>query len=268
MTHASPTLRPHGFGPLLRDWRQRRRMSQLDLSLECGVSTRHLSCLETGKAQPSRSMILALARALDMPLVEQNAALEAAGFTPAFARSRWPDADLAPVRQHFDRLMQRHSPYPALVLDRHWRVAAANETGRLFLPAASPAEGERPASLIDLYLESPEMRARILNWDEVAMAFRARLAAEIREIGGDEELERYLARLDALSPGARLAIPPAIELPCLAIQFDLGDRVLSLMSGLMQMSTPLNIAVTDVKLELFFPADAATEAFFQAFDEG
>lgn len=262
MTRLAPALRPADFGPILRDWRHRRRMSQLDLSLESGVSARHLSCLETGKASPSREMILCLGRTLDMPLGEQNGALEAAGFVPVYPQSDWPDEALDPVRMQFERLMQLHSPYPAVILDTYWRVAGTNAAGRLFVPPVQ--DGQPPASLIDLYLDTPELRARILNWDELAVAFRARLVAEARALGGDAQLQSYIARLDAVSPEARLAGPASAGLPCLALKFDLGDRVLSLMSGLMQMSTPLNIAVTEIKLELFFPADAETEAFFKS----
>jgi transcriptional regulator with XRE-family HTH domain len=189
MSMSETPLSADAFGDVLRDWRRRRRLSQLDLGLEAEVSARHLSFLETGRAKPSRVMVDRLADGLDMPLDARNALLVAAGFAPRYRAGRWEDEALAPARQAFERVMAGHAPYPAILFDRHWTALDANAAGWLLL--GGPGEG---INLIERLIEDETLRAQVLNWAEVGPFMRA----ESRHAGGDAVLDDYADRLTAL----------------------------------------------------------------------
>ena len=164
------------LGVLLRDWRQRRRLSQLDLALEAGVSARHLSFLETGRSNPSREMVLHLSDQLDVPLRERNRLLLAAGFAPAFEERPIDAPEMAPVRDALDRVLTGHEPYPAVVVDRWWNLAAANRSIAMFT-ADVPAElMEPPVNVLRVSLHPDGMASRILNYGE----WRAHLLDRLR----------------------------------------------------------------------------------------
>ena len=161
------------LGTLLRDWRQRRRLSQLDLALEAGVSARHLSFVETGRSKPSREMVLQLAEQLEVPLRERNRLLLAAGFAPAFEERPIDAPEMAPVRDALDRVLTGHEPYPAVVVDRWWNLVAANRSIALFT-AGVPAELlEPPVNVLRVSLHPEGMAPRIVNYGE----WRAHLLA-------------------------------------------------------------------------------------------
>src|ERR671935_1119783 len=143
---ATVTERPR-VGPLLREWRQRRRMSQLDLGLEAGVSARHVSFIETGRSRPSAEMVLQLAEALSVPLRERNALLLAAGYAPAYGQRGLDEPEMGPVREAIDRLLRGHEPYPAVVVDRHWGMVAGNRAVPLLTAGVAEDPLEPPGNL-------------------------------------------------------------------------------------------------------------------------
>jgi len=250
------TRSDHAFGKLLKDWRQRRRMSQLSLALETDVSARHISFLETGRSTPSRDMIHRLAEGLELPLEIHNSFLGSAGFSPAFRASGWDSAELAPLKASLTRLMEAHAPFPALLLDRHFNVLDANATGALFLQGRAPAPD---TNLIDIMLSDPAARAPILNWDEMAPAMLTRLQAESRHAGGDPVLDAFADRLARMiEPGPTHLVP---NTPCLTVRYDLGDGIaLTLFSTVMEVSSAFDVTISDLRLELFFPADDHSRA--------
>lgn len=251
------------FGPLLKSWRQRRRLSQLALGLDADVSARHISFLESGRSRPSRVMVERLADGLDMPLVERNALLSSAGFAPRYTHAPLDDESLAPALDAMRQMMHAHTPYPALIFDADWTALDANPAGRALLGGA--IEGGQ-ANLVELMLDDPAMRARILNWNEIGHAMVTRLRSESRHAGGDARLDALADRVEAeLPPGE---IPDVSASPFLAVQFDLDGAVLSMFSTVAQISSPYDITLTDVRLELFFPADAQSKAILEAMGDG
>ncbi len=262
MTDASTTPRARAaadFGALLRDWRARRRLSQLALALTAEVSPRHLSFLESGRAKPSRAMILRLAEALDAPLAERNAMLEAAGFARAFPAAPLGDEALTPVRAALQRMLATHAPYPAMLIDRYWTLIEANQGAAAFFgDAATPG-----VNVLDAMQNNPAVRARIENWAEAALAVAARIKAESRHAGGDARLEAMAAALtnDPACAGAdHLAPSPGQAAFPLTLRF--GDAALSFFTVIASIGSPVDVTVTDLRVELFYPANAATEAAF------
>ena len=248
------------FGELLRDWRGRRHLSQLDLALSADVSARHVSFLETGRARPSRVMIQRLAEVLDTPLAQRNDLLEAAGYVAAYSRAPLDDDELAPVRDALARLMRSHMPYPALLFTRHWDVVDANEMGRALF-------GGTPigANAIELLLTDPALRGRVVNLGQTLRGMIVRLEAESRHIGGDPRLDGLVSRLAA---DPVLAGPSDDEdlgqrhpfLP-VRVRSDAGELVL--FTATAEIGTAQAISLRDLHLELFFPADAATKTYFE-----
>lgn len=246
------------FGDMMREWRRLRRMSQLDLALAATLSARHLSFLESGRAAPSRPMVLRLAEALEMPKSAANQALGAAGFAPAYP-SATPDApDLVWARRAIDSMLSKHEPFPGAAVDRHWNVVAANAGAmRLFavLPGASPA-----ANMVELLLALGD-GATIINWEEMAGLGLTRLRAEIAHLGGDARLEGYAQRL-ALHPRLAGRAAPAGDRMIIPMRLDLGGARLSLFTTIAQFGSAQEIALSETKIELMFPADEATERWF------
>ena len=163
------------YGGALREWRAKRRLSQLDLSLSAGVSSRHIAFLETGRARPSRAMVMQLGEALNVPRAERNRMLDAAGFRPAWTERHQDSGEMAPVMDAMRRIMDRHDPYPAFALDRHWRIVSANQSGAFVLSAFGLETG---GSLLDAMMESGRAREMIENWPEVAAHMLTRLRTE------------------------------------------------------------------------------------------
>ena len=254
-TSTAPTARS-AFGHLLKDWRQRRRMSQLSLALETDVSARHISFLETGRSTPSREMIHRLAEGLELPLEIRNSFLGSAGFSPAFRASGWDSEQLAPLKSSQTRLIYAHAPFPALLLDRHFNVLDANATGALFLQGRAPGPD---TNLVEFMLTNPAARVPILNWNEMAPAMLTRLQAESRHAGGDPVLDAFADQLAGLiRPGVQHLVP---NTPCLTVRYAMGDGVeLTLFSSVMEVSSAFDVTISDLRLELFFPADDQSRA--------
>lgn len=277
-----------GFGTLLRRWRGQRGLSQMALSLDAGVSTRHLSWLEAGKAQPSRAMVLRLATRLDLPLRERNALLVAAGYAPLYAERPLADPALAPARAALQRLLDAHEPSPALVVDRHWNLVAHNRLVPLFLAAAAPALTAPPINVLRLSLHPQGLAPMIDNlpaWREYVLYRLARQVAAT----GDDELAKLHTELQALPPPAgRVAWPTRgegdeegdgpgdgegseagprragapVPTPDLAVPLALNTPhgTLRFLTTLTVFGAPRDVTLSELAVETLLPADEATAA--------
>lgn len=247
------------FGPLLRAWRNRRRLSQLDLALDANVSARHVSFLETGRARPSQPMVLTLAEALGIPREIRNQLLIAAGFAPVYTAHDRDDAALGPVRDAIRRIIERHDPYPAVVLDRVWRIEAMNRSARTLFGMAGLAEG---ASLLDQFAQPGLGAALIENWGEVGHHALRRLQNETAAAGGLDELDAAIAVLEA-DPDVAAFVPEPPLPPVTPTTYRSGAGRLSLFSTFAQFGGAEDIALSDLKIEMMFPADAETKAMLE-----
>ena len=258
------TLAGSGIGPLLRRWRERRRMSQLDLSLEAEISARHLSFVETGRAHPSREMVLLLARVLEVPPRARNELLTAAGFAPMYRERPLDAPELSQVRRALDFMLRQQEPYPALVLDRHWNILMTNEAaGRvmgLFLdPKAAEALGVPNAMRLTYHPNG--LRPYIVNWEATAAALIQWLHRDLLRGGGDETrllLEELLSYPDVPRQWRALDLDASTN-PFLAIELRRDDVDLKFFTTLASLGTPYDITLHELRIESFFPADAATE---------
>jgi transcriptional regulator with XRE-family HTH domain len=242
------------FGDLLRHWREARKLSQLDLGLSANVSARHISFLETGRARPSRAMVLNLGGVLDVPRGSRNALLHAAGFAPNYRARAMDEAEMGPITAALDWMLERHMPYPAMVLDRHWTIVRANPMAAMMLAQMGLSVD---ANLVEALLDETGLAALIENWQEVAHHLVQRLRAEATRLGGDpwlgEMADRLAGRIGAAAPG-----PDAGSEAVIPTRYRLGDMTLSFFSTISQFSTAEDIALADWKIEHLFPADEAT----------
>ena len=250
---------PSEFGAILKDWRKTRRFSQLDLSLEAEMSARHLSFLESGRANPSRAMVLRLSEALQLPRPAANQALHAAGFAPVYPSLSDDAPELAPVNQAITTMLDHHDPFPGYAIDRHWNVVTSNHGAQMILALASPGG---PANLIDILINCADLDL-IQNWDEVAVLSLSRLRTEILELGGDDNLSalaRRLASLDRVkkidmgSINLNQAVIPTI--------FRVGENRLSLFSVIAVSGRVQDTRAGETRIELMFPMDDDTVRFF------
>ena len=251
-------------GELLREWRQRRRLSQLELALQGDVSARHLSFIETGRSAPSRDMVLHLAEQLEVPLRERNTLLLAAGYAPAFQERPLEDPALAGARQAMELVLAGHEPYPALAVDRHWTLVAANRAVGRFMAYASPALLQPPVNVLRLSLHPEGVSSRIANLAEWRAHVFDRLRRQV-ERTADPVLADLLRELRAY-PSSEPELPPAPGPPAVVIPLSLRtpDGMLNFISTTMVFGTPLDITLSELALETFFPADAATAAHLRA----
>ena len=242
-------------GPLLRDWRVRRRLSQLDLALEAGVSTRHVSFVETGRARPSAEMVLHLAEQLEVPLRERDALLLAAGYAPAFGCRELDAPEMAPVREAIELVLRGHEPYPAAVIDRGWNLVSANAGLALLTASVAPHLLEPPVNVLRVSLHPEGLAPRIANlgeWREHLLQRLRRQAA----VTGDADAEALLAELEAYPGPAEDEPEPAPHNP-VVVPLRLRDG-LSFFSTVTTFGTAVDITVSELAIESFFPADAAT----------
>jgi transcriptional regulator with XRE-family HTH domain len=253
------------FGRLLRQWRERRRLSQLSLAVEAEVSTRHLSFVETGRAQPSREMVLLLARVLEVPPRARNELLTTAGYAPIYRETALRAPEMAQVRRALDFMLRQQEPYPAFVLDGHWNVLMANEgAGRLlglFLdPAAAAAVG--PPNAIRLTYHPQGLRQFIVNWEATAAALIQWLHRDILLGVGDAETRRLLDELLAYPDVPRhwrTLDLDASTAPFLAVELAKDDVHLKFFSTLAALGVPYDITLRELRIECFFPADPPSE---------
>lgn len=262
MTTATGTR--SGVGELLRDWRNRRNRSQLDLSIDVGVSARHLSFVETGRSRPSPELVLALADHLEVPLRERNTMLLAAGYAPRFSRTSLDDDAMAQVRTSLQRMLDAHDPYPGVVVDRSWNVLLANQAAFAFTEGV-PAELLQPTmNVFRLCLHPAGLAARTVNFADWAtyllrqMRRTIQLTADAELQAVEDEVRGYpnVAELDEVRAPGHWDDPPLL-VP-LTITSDAGE--LSMFTTLTTFGTPLDVTLEELSLELFFPADESTAA--------
>jgi len=257
----SAVASPPRVGPLLREWRHRRRLSQLDLALDAGVSTRHLSFIETGRARPSAHMILHLAERLDVPLRERNSLLLSAGHAPVFSQHDLDAPELEPVREAIDAILAAHEPFPALAVDRHWGMVAANRAVAPLVAGADPALLAPPVNVLRLSLHPGGLAPRIANLGEWRAHLLGRLAREVAA-SGDPALAALHEELVAL-PGPSSpepAPPPALAVP---LRIHAGDAELVLLSTVTTFGTPTDVTLSELSVEAFLPADEQTARTLQ-----
>ncbi|HEV8584539.1 MAG TPA: helix-turn-helix transcriptional regulator [Methylomirabilota bacterium] len=259
------TLQEGGVGRLLREWRARRGMSQLDLAVEAGVSSRHLSFVETGRSSPSREMVMLLARALDVPLRDRNDLLTSAGYAPIYRASKLEAPEMAQARRAIDFILKQQEPYPALVLDRHWNVLKVNDGSArvqaVFLDAAA-VSALGPPNAMRLMFHPRAFRPCIVNWEPTAASLIQWLHRDVATGFADAEtralLEELLAYPDTPRQWRALDLD-ASPAPFLPIEFRKGDLVLRYFTTLTTLGTPHDITLQELRVESFFPADEATE---------
>lgn len=261
---ASLSESPASVGFLLRDWRKRRRQAQLEVALQSGISARHLSFIETGRSQPSRDVVLRLAEHLEVPLRERNQLLLAAGFAPAFRERPLSDPALSRAREEIGRLLAAHEPYPALALDRHWNMVAANRAVAPLMGSISPALHGPPINVLRASLHPEGVAPRIANLPQ----WRAHLLARLRhQIGvtGDLVLVDLLRELEGYPVGQDAAAMDHRETELMVpLRLDFGGSTLSLLSTTMVFGAPLDVTLSELALETFFPADGDSAALLQS----
>lgn len=251
------THRP--VGEMLRDWRQRRHLSQLDLALDAGVSARHVSFVETGRARPSRDMVLQLAEQLGVPLRDRNALLVAAGFAPVYRERGLDDPALRPVRQAIDLVIAGHAPNPALAVDRHWRLVAANAAVGLLTAGSAPALLQPPVNALRISLHPEGMAPRIANLGQWRAHILTRLRRQI-DLTGDPvlaELEDELRGYPAPEAGEHVPLPGGDDF-VIPLRLRGPAGTLSFISTTTVFGTPTDVTLDELAIESFFPADAAT----------
>jgi transcriptional regulator with XRE-family HTH domain len=258
-THRGPEA-PTAVGGMLRDWRLRRRLSQLDLSCEADISTRHLSFVETGRSQPSRDMLLHLADLLQVPLRERNALLLAAGFAPVFSQRPLDDPRLAAAREAVQLVLGGHEPYPALAVDRHWNLLLANRAAQRLLRGIPDALLQPPTNVLRLSLHPQGLAPRIVNLGEWRAHLLMRLRGQVAA-SGDPALATLLQELAAYPPlpgevDGGASTPHADVVVLLRLRLPQGE--LALFSTITVFGTPVDITLSELALESFFPADRAS----------
>ena len=247
------------IGELIRAWRRRRSLSQLELALEADVSSRHVSFLETGRARPSREMVLRLAEHLDIPLRERNRLLLAAGYAPLYEERSLEEPEMAPVHQALDRFLRAHEPYPAIVIDRHHDLISANDALGALLDGVAPELLEAPANALRVALHPDGMAPRTLNLDEWSAHLLHRLRREAA-LTADPELTRLHDEL-AGYPGVCLEAPRdeaatgGIVVP---LRLRAGARELAFFSTISTFGSAVDITLDELMIEAFYPANAAT----------
>ncbi len=256
------------IGHLLREWRERKRLSQLALALDAEVSTRHLSFLETGKAQPSREMVLRLAERLDVPLRERNTLLLAAGFAPAYPERSLEDPALEAARAVVDRVLAGHEPYPALAIDRTWNLIAANRVVPALLTGVSPELLQPPINVLRLSLHPEGLAPQIANLPQWRAHLLTRLGHEA-EVTADSRLEALLAELrgypgdDLSGSETQAGAMPGLAGVAVPMRLRTEQGMLSFISTTMVFGTAVDVTLSELAIEAFFPADAATAEFLQ-----
>lgn len=271
----SSTAGVQSFGELLKAWRTARRYSQLELAGQTQVSQRHLSFLESGRAGPSREMVLHLGAALCVPLRERNDLLAAAGFAPMYPERALDDCSMAAIREALETTLRHHEPFPALVVDRQWNVVLHNAAvDRLIGLVGEPARVWRKVdptggrNLMRLTLHPGGLQPLVVDWPETAAALLMRLSSEVQASPADARLQELLVELRAL-PGVPPAGHPAgaqphMRVPVLTLRLRKGKQTLAFFSMICTFGTALDLTADELRLELLFPGDGFTADFLRA----
>lgn len=248
------------FGTQLKEWRGARRLSQLQLAVEAEVSSRHISFLESGRAGPSREMVLHLSEILEVPHANRNDLLHAAGFAPQYVRSALSDTHMDAVNRAMEMLLAQHNPYPAVILDKLWRLVDLNNTAAQLFASAGLAKGD---SLLDWTVDTAAARQVIVNWGEVGHHTLIRLRNESRAQGGVTVLDEAAARL-ASDPDIQAFRPEPSLSPVLKTIYRAGALQLALFSTYATFGGAEDLAISDLKIELMFPATPEAEEILRA----
>jgi len=254
-------------GALLRQWRDLRRKSQLELSFDTGVSQRHLSFIEVGRSAPSRQMLIDIATALDMPLRDRNTLLLAGGYAPIYPDGAWDGPEMRSITSALERMLRQHEPFPALVMDRYWNVLMTNRSAPRFFSRFTDLSARRaPRNMLHLVFDPDGLRPCIADWPSVAESLVQRVYREAVGRVVDDRAKELLAALMAYpdvepawaSPKATSVQDPA---PVIPIGLVRDGRVLNYFSMVTTVGTPRTVAAQELRIECMFPADEATEAF-------
>ena len=255
------------LGRLLRQWRQVRGLSQLELALATGISSKHLSFVETGRAQPGRDVVLRLASALDLPLRDRNAALMAAGYAPLYGQNRLDSPEMAPVARAVEFMLRQQEPYPVVVADRLANVLRRNQaTERLLTYLLGPDRESECVNLYRLVLSPTGLRPMIRNFDDVARQVVMRVRREMSAMPISPEGQAFLEELlsqpglpdDCNDVAPEMAAPPVVT-----TILEKDGRVVSLFHTITTLGTPQDVTLQELRIETSFPADAETEAFLR-----
>jgi transcriptional regulator with XRE-family HTH domain len=260
-------LRPHPVGDLLRGWRNRRAMSQADLAFEAGISIKHLSYVETGKAAASRDILLQLAAALGLSLRDRNALLEAGGFARQYGERDLSAPELAEARRAIDLLLARHEPFPAIVTDRQWNVLQANRAATRLMTLLLGAERmSRPLNHMRMFLAPDELRPFVHDWPDLAAALMVRARHEAMAAPLDRALQstwRELTKLpDVTAPHLNEGEAPG---PLCEVRLTKGELSIGLIGAVLTLGTPQDVTLQELRVEMFMPADDQSEAALVAF---
>jgi transcriptional regulator with XRE-family HTH domain len=257
------TVTGTAFGSLLRDWRRRRRLTQLDLGLQADVSARHLSFLETGRSRPSREMVLLLAEELDVPLRNRNELMIAAGYAPAYTQHALDDAELTDVHRSLHRILDGHEPYPAVLVDGSWNMLAANRAVALLTDLVDPELLVAPVNVLRVSLHPRGLAPHVLDLQEYAAHLVSRLRRQAERAASTglrallDELVGY-CRAAGLDPNAhprdRIVLP---------LRLRHRDQELTMFSTVAVLGAPLDVTLDEIAIESFFPADDATSAYLR-----
>jgi transcriptional regulator with XRE-family HTH domain len=250
------------FGQLLRRWRTTRHLSQLALATEAGISTRHLSFLETGRAQPSREMVQLLAGMLDVPLGERNTLFVSAGYAPVYGERPLHAPELEPVRRALQFILRQQEPYPALVLDGMWNIVMRNEGARrMFDLIRGPVADDRTVNVMRTVFHPNGLRPFIANWEELAECLMHSIHRLVDATGSAAAIQLRDELLSYPGVPARWAVPNALApvAPLVPMQLRKDDRSFAFFSTITTLMTPRDVTLQQLKIECFFPADAATD---------
>lgn len=258
---ATVALRPITAGDLLRAWRTKRRLSQLEVALVAGVSARHLSFVETGRSNASPELLVALADVLELPLRERNTLLLAGGFAPRYAQTSLDAPAMASMQQAITRVLTAHDPYPGVALDRHWNIVVANAAAERLVALVAPALREPPLNLVRLGLHPQGIAAHTANFDEwgrymlrelqrlAEHSLDGRAAALLDEVRAYPNVQALLARAPPAAPGHELIVPFVLRH---------GDARLTFFTTLATFGSPRDVTLAELTVELFYPADEVT----------
>lgn len=258
----------NAFGPLLKTWRSNRKLSQLELSLQAGVSQRHISFLESGRSRPSQSMVRLIAEALNIPLRERNSLMQAAGFAPSYQQRGIDERGMEVVNDALSRTLKHHNPFPAVVIDRHYDLLMQNDSFARMLGLFGDTESlwqqccpDSPRNLLKLTFSERGARPYIRNFDTIAPHLLARAWHD--SLGHNNPLHQQIAqwRKELMQANGEQTLPDTLA-PVLPLVLGTDDFEISLFSMIATFGTPHDITTDEIRVETFFPADAATEALF------
>ncbi|MEU3167279.1 helix-turn-helix transcriptional regulator [Streptosporangium sp. NPDC006930] len=252
-------------GELLRQWRHRRRLSQLDLAIAADVSARHVSLVETGRSHPSAEMILRLAEQLDVPLRERNRLLLTAGFAPRYTERPLDQEALSAAWGAIERVLRAHEPYPALAVDRRWNIVMSNRTIDPFLAGVAPDLLAPPINMVRLGLDPRGLAPHIVNLAQVRALLRIRITRQLATAPDPELTALYE---DLLAPHSEETSKPVESEVAIPMIFNFGGRELRLFSTTTTFGTPMDITLDEVAIESYYPADAESAAYFTSPDIG